>query len=85
MIRNLVSNAMKFTSSNGTVKVSASVWHKSEHIAVEDSRSKIRSPKVFRRLSVYPTKHNYEKEPRDLLVLSVIDSGAGISKALIFY
>jgi len=81
VLRNLVSNALKFSTTNGTVKVCASVQRNIKHLEVEDSRSLM--SKIFRNTSVYPTKNNYKKEPEDnKLVLTVTDSGAGISKAL---
>jgi len=76
-----VSNALKFTSSNGTVKVSATVQHKSKLLAVETSNSLI--SKELWKTSVHPTNENVLED--DLLfVLTVKDSGAGISKVLYY-
>jgi hypothetical protein len=79
VIRNLVSNALKFTRSDGTVKVCASVQRTSKRLAVDDSSSMM--SKVLRSASVYPTKSSYDKNTEVVrLVLTVTDSGAGISK-----
>jgi len=69
VIRNLLSNALKFTNHSGTIKVTASV-----STTAESTRS---IPVSVSSFAIHPTS------PSSMLVLTITDSGVGITKVLL--
>ena len=90
VIRNLVSNALKFTSSGGLVTVTMSFEESNmsvENDVVETGTDKFIGGKVFWsrffpffRKEIFQQKYSVPENVKHLLVLSVTDSGAGISE-----
>ena len=74
VIRNMVSNAMKFTKRDGTIMVSVSAEYRTDTNPRDSS---------IRRSIIRAHPSESESFPFEL-VLSVTDSGAGISKVLRF-
>ena len=90
VIRNLVSNALKFTSSGGLVTVTMSVEESNmvvDYDGVEIGTDKFIGREVFWsqffpffRKEIFQQKYSVPENVKHFLVLSVTDSGAGISE-----